>query len=80
MRASRSGRWDYHLGFMGQVSAFHSARHNPAVHAPERTAKVWKDFQLLHDLVGHQQSVWTVLAIDGSQYLTGASRFALLRA
>ena len=45
---------------------------------PNRTAKVWKDFQLLHDLVGHQQSVWTVLAIDGSQYLTGASRLANL--
>lgn len=50
----------------------------PPFMPPNRTAKVWKDFQLLHDLVGHQQSVWTVLAIDGSQYLTGASRLATL--
>ncbi|KAH9854795.1 WD-40 repeat-containing protein [Lenzites betulinus] len=29
--------------------------------------------QLLYDLVGHQQSVWTVLAIDGGQFLTGSA-------
>lgn len=35
------------------------------------TAKVWKNFQLAHDLKGHQYSVWAVLALDESQYLTG---------
>jgi len=36
-----------------------------------RTAKVWKNFNLTHDLKGHQQSVWAVLAVDEEQYLTG---------
>ena len=79
MRASCIGRWHYHFGFMGQVSPL-PQRAIIAVHPPQRTAKVWKDFKLLHDLVGHQQSVWTVLAIDGSQYLTGAFRLASPRA
>ncbi|KAG6828591.1 hypothetical protein H0H92_007381 [Tricholoma furcatifolium] len=39
----------------------------------DRTAKVWKNFTLLHDLKGHQQSVWAVLAIDEDQYLTGSA-------
>ncbi|PFH54172.1 hypothetical protein AMATHDRAFT_72694 [Amanita thiersii Skay4041] len=39
----------------------------------DRTAKVWKNFQLAHDLQGHQQSVWAVLAIDEDQYLTGSA-------
>ena len=34
---------------------------------------MWKDFKLLYDLVGHQQSVWAVLAIDAGQFLTGPS-------
>lgn len=38
---------------------------------PHRTAKVWKNFNLTHDLKGHQQSVWAVLAVDEEQYLTG---------
>lgn len=38
-----------------------------------RTAKVWKDFKLLYDLVGHQQSVWAVLAINSEEFLTGSS-------
>lgn len=38
-----------------------------------RTAKVWKDFKLLYDLAGHQQSVWAVLAINSEQFLTGMS-------
>ena len=42
-----------------------------------RTAKVWKDFQLLHDLKGHQQSVWAVLAIDEELILTGITKKAL---
>ena len=38
----------------------------------QRTAKVWTNFQLVHDLVGHTQSVWAVVSIEGDQYLTGA--------
>ena len=37
-----------------------------------RTAKVWTNFQLVYDLVGHTQSVWAVVSIEGNQYLTGA--------
>lgn len=38
-----------------------------------RTAKVWKDFKLVYDLTGHQQSVWAVLALNDEheQILTG---------
>ncbi|KAI0949929.1 hypothetical protein AcV7_008555 [Taiwanofungus camphoratus] len=39
----------------------------------DRTAKVWKGFQLAFDLKGHQQSVWAVLAVDGRQFLTGSA-------
>jgi hypothetical protein len=38
----------------------------------QRTAKVWTNFQLLSDLVGHTQSVWAVVSVEGNQYLTGA--------
>jgi hypothetical protein len=44
-----------------------------------RTVKVWKNFQLVHDLKGHQQSVWAVLAIDEECVLTGtSSHFSLI--
>lgn len=43
-----------------------------------RTAKVWKDFKLLYDLTGHQQSVWAVLAINSEEFLTGSSPDKLL--
>ena len=36
-----------------------------------RTAKVWKNHTVVHDLKGHQQSVWAVLGMDENQYLTG---------
>ncbi|KAF9032122.1 PFU-domain-containing protein [Hymenopellis radicata] len=39
----------------------------------DRTAKVWKGFQLAHDLRGHEQSVWAVLAVDEDQYITGSA-------
>lgn len=38
-----------------------------------RTAKVWKNFTLQYDLKGHQQSVWAVLALEDSHFLTGLS-------
>ena len=63
-----SGSWDKCVNL--SVSSFCTTL---IVRLVQRTAKVWKDFQLLYDLVGHQQSVWTVLAIDGGQFLTGRS-------
>ncbi|EGN95604.1 hypothetical protein SERLA73DRAFT_95149 [Serpula lacrymans var. lacrymans S7.3] len=39
----------------------------------DRTAKVWKNYQLQYDLTGHQQSVWAVLAIDEQQFLTASA-------
>ncbi|KAG6853915.1 hypothetical protein C0991_012584 [Blastosporella zonata] len=32
-----------------------------------------QNFALVHDLKGHQQSVWAVLAVDEEQYLTGSA-------
>jgi phospholipase A-2-activating protein len=37
------------------------------------TAKVWKDFKLAYDLRGHAQSILTVVAIDGEDFITGGS-------
>ncbi|KAG1758901.1 WD40-repeat-containing domain protein [Suillus occidentalis] len=37
------------------------------------TAKVWKQFQLVYDLKGHQQAVWGVLAIDEENFLTASA-------
>ena len=60
---------------MGQVRLFFfhplSARLTPPPPPLQRTAKVWTNFQLVCDLVGHTQSVWAVVSIDGGQYLTG---------
>lgn len=39
----------------------------------DKTAKVWKQFQLVYDLKGHQQAVWGVLAIDEDQFLTASA-------
>ncbi|KDE02794.1 hypothetical protein MVLG_06686 [Microbotryum lychnidis-dioicae p1A1 Lamole] len=42
----------------------------------DKTAKVWKDFQLAYTLQGHEQSVWAVLALEGDGddlVLTGAA-------
>lgn len=44
-----------------------------------RTAKVWKNFQLVHDLKGHQQSVWAVLAVDSETTLTGTVQYLSCR-
>lgn len=32
---------------------------------------MWKDFKLAFDLKGHAQSVLTVVAIDGEEFITG---------
>ncbi|KAF8623553.1 hypothetical protein AX15_006324 [Amanita polypyramis BW_CC] len=39
----------------------------------DKTAKVWKNFQLAYDLRGHQQSVWAVVAVDEDRFLTGSA-------
>ncbi|KIK61833.1 hypothetical protein GYMLUDRAFT_165567 [Collybiopsis luxurians FD-317 M1] len=39
----------------------------------DRTAKVWKNFNLAYELKGHEQSVWAVLAVDEDQVLTGSA-------
>ena len=45
------------------------------------TAKVWKDFKLAYDLKGHAQSVLTVVATDGEEFITGRDKsfFVCLR-
>ncbi|KAL4067764.1 WD40-repeat-containing domain protein [Scleroderma yunnanense] len=39
----------------------------------DKTAKVWKNFALQYDLKGHQQSVWSVLAITAKEFLTASA-------
>ncbi|KAF9532143.1 phospholipase A-2-activating protein [Crepidotus variabilis] len=39
----------------------------------DKTAKVWKNYNLVYDLKGHQQSVWAVLGLDEDQFLTGSA-------
>ncbi|KAJ7578487.1 phospholipase A-2-activating protein [Mycena floridula] len=39
----------------------------------DKTARVWKNFQLAYELKGHQQAVWAVLALDEEQCLTGSA-------
>ena len=57
---------------MGQVRP--SLFHPPSTKLTllRRTAKVWTNFQLVRDLVGHTQAVWAVVSIEADQYLTGA--------
>ncbi|KAH9996848.1 phospholipase A-2-activating protein [Russula vinacea] len=47
--------------------------HSDNVWSWDKTAKVWTNFQLVNDLVGHTQSVWAVLSIEGDGYLTGSA-------
>jgi phospholipase A-2-activating protein len=60
-----SGSWDKCVLF----PLVYSARLTPL---SQRTAKVWANFQLVQDLVGHTQSVWAVVAMEGGECLTGA--------
>lgn len=39
----------------------------------DSTARVWKNFQQVHELRGHSHSVWAVLAVDEVQTLTGSA-------
>ncbi|KAL6305276.1 phospholipase A-2-activating protein [Sparassis latifolia] len=62
------------LGHTENVCALHTGPDGEIISGSwDRTAKVWRDFQLAFDLKGHQQSVWAVLAVDGRQFLTGSA-------
>ncbi|KAH9952086.1 phospholipase A-2-activating protein [Amylocystis lapponica] len=62
------------IGHTENVCALHTAPDGTIISGSwDRTAKVWKGFQLAYDLQGHQQSVWAVLAMDGRQFLTGSA-------
>ncbi|KAH6918330.1 phospholipase A-2-activating protein [Coprinopsis sp. MPI-PUGE-AT-0042] len=39
----------------------------------DKTAKVWKNFSLVHELKGHQQSVWAVKIVEEDTYLTASA-------
>ena len=41
-----------------------------------RTARVWKEYQPLHVLEGHDQAVWAVLSLGGDDFLTGLSQYS----
>ena len=62
-----SGSWDKWV----PLPSVHSRSTHPT-HSSRRTAKVWANFQLVNDLVGHTQPVWAVVALQGDEYLTGA--------
>ena len=53
--------------------------HNPLCPSI-RTARVWKDWQLRHELKGHSQAVWAVLVFEPELYLTGLCPSLLLSA
>jgi phospholipase A-2-activating protein len=61
------------LGHSDNVCALHVEGDGTIISGSwDKTAKVWTNFQLVNDLVGHTQSVWAVLSIEGDGYLTGA--------
>ena len=35
------------------------------------TARVWKNWECVYTLKGHERAVWAVLALDHDEYLTG---------
>lgn len=59
------------FGILGQVSCPTNWYANTIVDTYLRTARVWKNFVSVHELKGHGQAVWAVLAVDDSQVLTG---------
>ncbi|KAI0302198.1 WD40-repeat-containing domain protein [Russula brevipes] len=62
------------LGHSDNVCALHVGEDGTIISGSwDKTAKVWINFQLVHDLVGHTQPVWAVVAIEGGQYLTGSA-------
>ncbi|KAG1727924.1 WD40-repeat-containing domain protein [Suillus paluster] len=62
------------VGHTDNVCALHVGQSGTIISGSwDKTAKVWKNFQLLYDLKGHQQAVWAVLAIDDKQFLTASA-------
>ncbi|GAA5888116.1 hypothetical protein JCM6882_000286 [Rhodosporidiobolus microsporus] len=65
------------IGHEGNVCALHVSADGGRVVSGswDKTAKVWKNWQLEYTLEGHEQSVWAVLALDGNEdlVLTGAA-------
>ncbi|GAA6016549.1 hypothetical protein JCM10207_002836 [Rhodosporidiobolus poonsookiae] len=65
------------LGHDNNVCSLHVSRDGKRIVSGswDKTAKVWKDWQLAYTLKGHEQSVWAVLALDGDEdlVLTGAA-------
>ncbi|GAA5978453.1 hypothetical protein JCM10908_004359 [Rhodotorula pacifica] len=66
------------IGHEGNVCALHVSNdgHRIVSGSWDKTAKVWKNWQLAYTLKGHEQSVWAVLALDGPEddlVLTGAA-------
>ncbi|GAA6027019.1 hypothetical protein JCM8097_006044 [Rhodosporidiobolus ruineniae] len=65
------------IGHDANVCALHVSRNGKKIVSGswDKTAKVWKNWQLEYTLEGHEQSVWAVLALDGEEdlVLTGAA-------
>ncbi|KAB5595461.1 Phospholipase A-2-activating protein [Ceratobasidium theobromae] len=62
------------LGHRENVCALHSTPSGTIVSGSwDSTARVWKNFQQIHELRGHSGSVWAVLAVDEDQTLTGSA-------
>jgi phospholipase A-2-activating protein len=39
--------------------------------ANDSTARVWKNWECVYTLKGHERAVWAVLALQNDEYLTG---------
>ncbi|KZT26608.1 phospholipase A-2-activating protein [Neolentinus lepideus HHB14362 ss-1] len=62
------------IGHSDNVCALYALANDTIISGSwDKTAKVWKDFQLTYDLKGHVHSVWTVVALDNEQFLTGSA-------
>ena len=49
--------------------------------ADNSTARVWKNWECVYTLKGHERAVWAVLALPNDEYLTGClSLFNLIAA
>lgn len=53
-----SGSWD----------KYHSPLDNET---DDSTARVWKNWECVYTLTGHERAVWAVLALPNDQFLTG---------
>ncbi|TFK54682.1 phospholipase A-2-activating protein [Heliocybe sulcata] len=62
------------IGHSDNVCTLHALADGTVISGSwDKTAKVWKDFQLAYDLKGHAHSVWAVIALDDEQFLTGSA-------